>query len=160
MTRARTVVAALTLSAAGLVGIVTREGYTDDVIIPTKGDVPTLGFGTTTGVKLGDRTTPVRALQRAASDLDTIYEAAVKRCVKTALHQAEYDVYVSMAYNIGVNGFCGSTIVKRANEMNYVGACDAILMWKKAGGYDCSTPGNKVCSGLWKDRLKDHAKCK
>lgn len=156
---ARIIIAALSLSAAGLVGIAVRENYVGEAMIPTQGDVPTLGFGTTTGIRMGDRTTPVRALQRIASDLDTVYEAAVKRCVKVALHQAEYDVYVSMAYNIGASAFCSSTIVKRANEMNYVGACDAILMWKKAAGFDCSTPGNKRCAGLWTDRLRDHAKC-
>lgn len=155
----RLIVAALSLSFAGGVAILNRESYTDTAIIPTKGDVPTVGFGSTEGVKMGDTTTPVRALNRAASELDTKYEAAVKRCVTVPLHQAEYDVYVSMAYNIGAGAFCGSSIVKRANAWDYAGACDAILMWNKAGGYDCSTPGNKRCAGLWTDRLRDHARC-
>ena len=54
----RRTVAALTLSAAALVGIVLHEGYTDRAVIPVKGDVPTIGFGTTSGVKIGDTTTP------------------------------------------------------------------------------------------------------
>ncbi|WP_297832981.1 hypothetical protein [Thermomonas sp.] len=54
--------AALTLSAAALVGIVLHEGYTDRAVIPVKGDVPTIGFGTTTDVKIGDTTTPPKAL--------------------------------------------------------------------------------------------------
>ncbi len=41
----RRTVAALTLSAAALVGIVLHEGYTDRAVIPVKGDVPTIGFG-------------------------------------------------------------------------------------------------------------------
>jgi lysozyme len=159
----RIVVAALTLSFAGGVAILNREGYTDEAVIPTKGDVPTVGFGSTDGVRMGDKTTPVRALNRAASELDTRYEAAVKRCVKVPLHQAEYDVYVSMSYNIGAAAFCGSSIAARANRQDYRGACEAILMWNKAGGYDCSTlidgQPNKRCYGLWTDRLKDHARC-
>lgn len=154
----RIVVAALTLSFAGGVAIMQREDYRGEAYIPTKGDVPTIGFGSTEGVQLGDKTTPVRALVRAASELDTKYERAVKRCVTAPLHQAEYDVYVSMAYNIGTAGFCGSTIVKRANAGDYAGACDAILLWKKYRGIDCSRP-NKVCGGLWKDRQRDHARC-
>ena len=70
----RRTVAALTLSAAALVGIVLHEGYTDRAVIPVKGDVPTIGFGTTTGVKLGDRlakagyvATSLRTLRRIAS---------------------------------------------------------------------------------------------
>lgn len=163
MSYPRIAIAALSLSAAGLVGIALREGYTDEAVIPTKGDVATIGFGSTEGVKLGDKTTPPRALLRAATELDTKYERAVKRCVRVPLHQAEYDVYVSMAYNIGTAGFCGSSIAARANAKDYRGACEAILLWKKAGGYDCSTlingQPNKQCYGLWKDRLRDHAKC-
>lgn len=155
---ARIVIAALSLSAAGLVGIAVREGYTDAAIIPTKGDVPTMGFGTTEGVKMGDRTDPVKALQRALQDSQK-FEGAIKRCVKVPLHQAEYDLYTSFAYNIGSGAFCGSTLVKKLNQQDYIGACSQILQWKMAAGYDCSTPGNTRCAGLWTDRLKTHAKC-
>ena len=68
----RRTVAALTLSAAALVGIVLHEGYTDRAVIPVKGDVPTIGFGTTTGVKLGDTTTPPKALARGPGWLPLI----------------------------------------------------------------------------------------
>lgn len=156
---ARIAVAALSLSAAAFVGLVVSEGYTDIAVIPTKGDVPTVGFGTTTNVKMGDRTTPVRALQRAVSELDTVYEAAVKRCAPVPMHQAEYDVYVDMAYNIGPSAFCSSTMARKLREGDYTGACDQILVWKRAAGYDCSTPGNKRCWGLWDRRLGLHTKC-
>lgn len=155
---ARTIVAALTLSAAAFVGILTRESYTDQAIIPTKGDVPTVGFGTTGGVKMGDRTTPVKAVQRALTDASQ-YEGALKHCVTAPLHQAEYDVYVDLSYNIGSSAFCRSTIVKRLNAGEYRQACDAILMFKYAAGFDCSTPGNKRCAGLWTDRQRVHAQC-
>ena len=58
MNHARITIAALALSAAGLVGLVQYEGYTDRAVIPVPGDVPTIGFGTTEGVSMGDRTTP------------------------------------------------------------------------------------------------------
>lgn len=70
----RRTVAGLTLSAAALVGIVLQEGYTDRAVIPVKGDVPTIGFGTTTGVKLGDTTTPPKALARALTDVQQFEE--------------------------------------------------------------------------------------
>ena len=160
----RLAVSALALSASALIGLAINEGYTDRAIIPTKGDVPTLGFGTTTRpdgspVRMGDTTTPVDALQRKARDL-VKFEGAVKRCVRVPLHQAEYDVYVDMSYNIGTGGFCGSTIVKRLNGQDYAGACDAILMWNRVARQDCSVPGNKICWGLWERRLAAHSKCK
>lgn len=165
MSKVRIAVAALTLSAAAFVGILTREGYTDKVVIPTKGDVETIGFGTTGGVKMGDTTTPVKAAQRALTDVSK-YEGALKRCVKVPLHQAEYDAYVDLAYNIGPTNFCinkktgePSILAARLNAEDYVGACEAILLYKYAAGYDCSTPGNKRCSGVWKDRLRVHKKC-
>lgn len=156
--RVRTSVAALSLSAAAFVGILTREGYTDTAIIPTKGDVPTVGFGTTGGVRLGDRTTPVEAARRALADTQQ-FEGQLKRCVHVPLHQAEYDVYVDLSYNIGGGAFCSSTIVQKLNAGDYRGACDAILLWRYAAGYDCSTPGNRRCAGLWADRLRTHAQC-
>lgn len=157
-TNIRMAVGALALSAAAFVGLLTREGYTDGVVIPVPGDVPTIGFGTTDGVKPGDRTTPVKAAQRALLDAAK-YEGAIKSCVTAPLTQGEYDVYVSLAYNIGTAGFCGSTIVKRLNARDYRGACDGILMWKTFRGFDCSTPGNKVCAGIWTDRQRSHAAC-
>lgn len=156
-TRLRIPILALTLSAAGFVGILQREGYSDNAIIPTKGDVPTVGFGSTEGVQLGDRTTPVAAAVRALQDSQK-YEGAMKRCVRVPLHQAEYDLYSHMAYNIGPSAFCNSTMVRRLNEENYPGACAQILEWKKFRGIDCSQP-NRVCGGLWTDRLATHAKC-
>lgn len=159
----RATIGTLVLSAASLIGIAINEGYTDKAIIPTKGDVPTLGFGTTTRpdgspVRMGDTTNPVEALQRKARDLQR-FEGALKQCVNVPLYQHEYDAYVDMAYNIGSAAFCGSTMVRRLNAGDYQGACDAILMWKRVGQQDCSVPGNRVCWGLWQRRLATHKQC-
>lgn len=163
MRHPRAALATLAFSASALIGLALNESYTGRAIIPTKGDVPTLGFGTTTRpdgspVRMGDTTTPVDALQRKQRDL-TKFEGAIKQCVRVPLHQAEYDVYVNLAYNIGTAGFCGSTITKRLNAQDYAGACDAILMWKRVAAQDCSTPGNRVCAGLWQRRLAAHKTC-
>lgn len=126
----RILLAALTLSAAGLVGIVTDEGYTGTAVIPIPGDVPTIGFGTTGGVKMGDKTTPVAALARALTDINK-FEGAVKQCVHVPLHQYEYDVYINFSYNIGAAAFCSSTLVKKLNAQDYAGACAEISRWVK-----------------------------
>lgn len=136
-----------------------REGYSDGAIIPVPGDVPTIGFGTTEGVKMGDKITPPQAVARALQDASK-YEGAIKQCVKVPLHQREYDIYTSLAYNIGPNAFCKSSIVRALNQERYEDACDHILDWKMFNGFDCSTPGNKICYGLWKDRLKLNQECK
>lgn len=154
----RTIVAALSLSALGLIGVAINEGYTSNAIPdPAHGTaVPTIGFGQTQGVKMGDTTTPPEALKRLGESLTT-YEKTVQSCVDVPLYQHEYDVYVDLAYNIGSESFCRSTIVKKLNEWDYKGACDAILMWNRAGQHDCRTSSN--CKGLWIRRLEAHKKC-
>ena len=165
MSKARLAISGLALSAAAFVGILTREGYTDTAVIPTKGDVPTVGFGTTGGVRMGDRTTPVKAAQRALADVAK-FEGAIKQCVTMPLNQTEYDVYTDLAYNIGPANFCTNrktggpgAVPLRLNAGKYREACDAILLYKFAGGNDCSIPGNRICAGVWTDRLRLHAKC-
>lgn len=173
----RLAVSALTLSAAGLIGIAVNEGYRGGAYIPTRGDVPTIGFGSTRDVRMGDNTNPVEALKRLGHEVDETYESALRRCVDAPINQAEYDVYVDMAYNIGPAGFCRSTIVKRLNKRDYLGACDAILMWRikkleDGTRFDCSTlekrirkdgtleeVPNLICYGMWKRRLEAHEKC-
>ena len=129
----RTQLASLTLSAAALVGIALHEGYSDKAYTPVPGDVHTIGFGTTQGVKPGDSITPPKALQRALQDVQQ-FEGAIKRCVTAPLHQHEYDAYISLSYNIGQAAFCGSTLVRKLNAQDYAGACKEILRWDRFKG--------------------------
>jgi len=156
----RSLIAVLVLSAAGLVGITVDESYTSRAIPdPVKGTaVPTIGFGSTTGVHMGDTTTPPKALKRMLTDVQK-FEGALKRCVKVPLHQYEYDAYINLAYNIGGGAFCDSTLVKRLNAQDYPGACEAILNWRFVGDVDCSATGNKQCPGLWARRQRLHRQC-
>ncbi len=129
----RVVIGALSLSASALVGIALHEGYRGEAYIPVKGDVPTIGFGTTAGVKPGDRIEPVQALVRKLADVQR-FEGALKECVRVPMHQYEYDAFMSLAYNIGPGAFCGSTLVRRLNAGDYTGACNEILRWDRFRG--------------------------
>ena len=150
---------ALSLSAAALVGIVLHEGYSDRAIIPVPGDVPTIGFGTTSGVKLGDTITPPQALARALVDVQQ-FEGAIKTCVTVPLTQNEYDAYVSFAYNVGRRAFCQSTLVKKLNLGDFKGACDELLRWRFFQGKDCALPENRrLCGGLVKRREAEYRQC-
>jgi lysozyme len=131
--RRRSAIAGIVLSASALVGIIMHEGYSDTAITPVPGDVPTIGFGTTGGVKMGDRITPPRAVARALTDIQK-FEGAVKQCVKVPLAQNEYDAYISLSYNIGATAFCRSTLVKKLNALDYAGACLEVLKWDKFKG--------------------------
>jgi len=143
-------IAALALSAAAFVGLALHEGYRDTAYTPVPGDVATIGFGTTDGVKMGDKITPPQALARALTDVQK-FEGAIKRCVTAPLHQYEYDAYTSLAYNIGTGGFCASTLVRKLNAQDYEGACREILRWDKFKG--------APLPGLTKRRQAEHRQC-
>lgn len=129
----RVAIASLSLSAATFVGITLHEGYSEKAYTPVPGDVLTIGFGTTEGVKPGDKITAPQAVIRAFNDVGK-FEGAVKQCVKVPLHQYEYDAYISLSYNIGSGAFCKSTLVRKLNAGDYSGACSQILQWDKFKG--------------------------
>lgn len=129
----RLVVGALSLSAAGLVSIAGYEGYSDEAYIPVPGDVPTIGYGSTAGVQMGDTITPPKALERLVRDVG-VAESAIGRCVKVPLYQHEYDAFASLAYNIGSEAFCSSTLVRKLNAGDYSGACQELKRWVYVDG--------------------------
>ena len=138
MSKVRIAVAALSMSAAAFVGLVAHEGYRDKAYIPVPGDVPTLGHGSTTHadgrpVKLGDTTTPTKALARTMMDVDK-FEGGLRQCVRVPLYQHEYDSLVQFAYNIGPDALCKSTLMRKLNAGDYAGACNEMTKWVYAGG--------------------------
>lgn len=151
--------AAMTLSAAGLVGIAQQEGYTDKAVIPVQGDKQTIGFGTTDGVKAGDSITPPAALARALNDIGK-FEGALKKCVTVPLSQGEYDAFVSFSYNVGSGAFCGSKMVKKLNAGDYARACGELRRWTYYQGKNCALPENsRLCGGLAKRREAEYRQC-
>lgn len=129
----RLAVAALSLSAAGLVSIANLEGFSEDAYIPIPGDVPTIGFGSTEGVKMGDTITPQKALERLLRDVG-VAESAIGRCVKVPLSQSEYNALTAFAFNVGAEAFCSSTLVKKLNAGDYAGACQELRRWVYVDG--------------------------
>lgn len=57
----------------------------------------------------------------------------------------------SLAYNIGTAAYCKSTVDRRFDAGNWREACDAFLMWNRAGG--------KVVAGLTNRRRAERDLC-
>lgn len=146
----RLAVGVLSFSATGLIGIASYEGFSEKAYIPIKGDVPTIGFGSTEGVKMGDAITVPQALDRLRRDI-TVAESAISRCVRVPLSQGELDAYTSLAFNVGTDAFCRSTLVVKLNGGDYAGACEEIKRWVYAGG--------RRVPGLVARREKEYATC-
>lgn len=159
-------IAAIAFSAAGFVGLVQDESYTTTAVIPTKGDRPTVGFGSTfddrgNPVKMGDTITPPAAVKRSYAHIAKD-EVGLKQCVAADLYQGEYDVLVSFAYQYGVKTTCASSMVRHINAGNYVASCNAYRLYNMSQRRDCSRPENwgaGGCKGVWLRNQKRQADC-
>lgn len=143
-------VAYLALSAAGLLAITQYEGFSGTAYVPVPGDVPTIGFGSTEGVELGQTITVPQAIERLYRDVGHA-ETAIGRCVKVPLSQNEYDAFTSFAFNVGTTAFCSSTLVKKLNAADYEGACGELRRWVYVKG--------KKSQGLVNRREKEYRQC-
>ena len=155
----RMAVAMIAVAGSTLTGIALHEGFRDTAYVPVKGDVYTIGYGSTKGVKKGDRITPERALQRLLDEVDSEYAQGVRRCVKVPLTQYEFGAYVSLAYNIGVSAFCRKAapgkppnLIDLINAKRYAEACERIDAFVYG-------PGRKKLRGLIKRRAEERAIC-
>lgn len=164
----RLLVGLLTLSAAGFASWQVHEGFTEQAVIPTKGDVPTIGHGSTRyedgrRVALGDTITRPRAEELARNLLREDERLFAAGLPNVALHQAEYDLYIDFVGQYGIGNWNGSSMRRHLLAGEHRRACDALLKWRFAAGYDCSTrvngQPNKRCWGVWTRQQARHAKC-
>ena len=79
------------------------------------------------------------------------------------LFQAEYDLYLDFIGQYGIGNWRSSSMRRHLLVGRYVQACDSLLLWRRAGGYDCSTKingqPNRRCWGVWEQQLQRHARC-
>ncbi|WP_228147193.1 lysozyme [Acinetobacter sp. ANC 3832] len=137
------------ISKAGIDAICSYEGLEFKAYLDSA-NIWTIGYGTIkypngVRVKKGDTCTIEQAKAYMASDLKS-FEAAVNK-VKVPLNQNQYDALVSLTYNIGVNAFANSTLLKKLNAGDYKGAAAQFNVWNKVKG--------KIVQGLVNRRAKE-----
>ncbi|RLZ08775.1 lysozyme [Acinetobacter sp. 2JN-4] len=142
-----------------------KEGFTAKPIIPTKGDVPTIGHGTTVypngvRVRMSD---PAISREKGMYFLRYHMNKDADRFNKTILnvpiYQYEYDAFIDFTYQYGMGNWQKSSMLRNLKQGKYKQACDSLLKYKYAAGYDCSTPGNKRCAGVWTRQKERYKKC-
>lgn len=142
-----------------------KEGFTAKPIIPTKNDVPTIAFGTTvypdgTKVKMTDpAVTREQGMVFLRKHMDKEAQRFNKTVLNIPLYQHEYDAYTDFVYQFGIGNWSNSSMLGNLKQGKYKAACDSLLKYKYSGGFDCSTPGNKRCAGVWSRQLERHQKC-
>lgn len=161
--KTRIILSTLSLSAAGFVGILLNEGYSDTAMIPVRGDVPTIGFGSTvhadgTSVRMGQNITPVRAVMTAQAHINQAENRFRASMPDVPLHQAEYDLYIDWVYQYGMGAWNKSSMRSSLLAGNYAAACASLLRYKYAAGRDCSVRSNG-CYGVWTRQLERHKTC-
>lgn len=114
--------------------------------------VKTVCFGETAadGVDLNRSYTPAECRALLVKSLPK-YDNGIKACVHRPMPDSVHVAFISTAYNIGVRGFCNSTMAKRANAGDFRGACDALMHWDRAGG--------RVIKGLHNRRVAERSTC-
>lgn len=117
--------------------------------------VPTICFGHTKGVQLGDYMSDTQCTELLRSEV-LEYREGLHGYFSTAtkVHRLtpERDAaYVSLAYNVGVRGAGRSTATRRLNAGDIAGGCQALTWWNKAGG--------RVVRGLVRRRADEYRLC-
>lgn len=79
------------------------------------------------------------------------YNKAMKKHVKVELKPYEEVAYTSFVWNVGETNFKNSTLLKKLNSGDRVGACNELPRWNKAGGV--------VVKGLTNRRLHEQKVC-
>lgn len=92
--------------------------------------VPTIGWGHTKDVQLGDRCTPEQAETWLEEDYSEALDA-VLRNVKTNLTENQRQALTSWVFNLGEGRFKSSTLLKKLNLNDMEGASKEILKWNK-----------------------------
>jgi len=105
----------------------------------------TIGYGTTFypnggKVKQGDIITQIQA-EQYLSDIVERFSIQVRNVVKMSINENQLGALTSLAYNIGINAFNNSTLLKKVNiNPNDPSIGIEFSRWNKGGG--------KVLTGL------------
>lgn len=96
--------------------------------------IPTVCFGETEGVKVGDRYTPAECADMLAKKLPRYFNEISACITNVDIQPKTLAAFGSFSYNIGTAGFCHSGTLRKWNAGNEPGACKAMLGWVNSGG--------------------------
>lgn len=148
---ARVILAGSTAGAVALaIPLIARWEGAELRAYPDIVGVWTICYGETRGVKPGDTATLADCQARLAVAVGE-YEAGIRKCLPARLPDPTRAAFVSAAYNIGTGAFCRSSMSRRALAGDLRGACDALMLWNRAGG--------REVRGLTDRRAAERALC-
>lgn len=111
--------------------------------------VLTVCVGHTADVELGKLYSETECTDKFLVDLREA-EATVRRCTPT-MPPGTVPALTSFVFNVGSGNYCRSTLARKANAGDHVGACKQLYRWVYAGG--------RVLPGLERRREAEAASC-
>lgn len=140
----------MNINEAGLDLIKSFEGYKLTGYLCPSG-IPTIGYGhtgTTDGksVYVGMKITQAKANKLLKDDLEK-FEKTVSKYVTVPITSDMFSALVSFTYNVGAGNLQKSTLLKKLNAYDYIGAANQFDVWNKANGV--------VLAGLTKRRAAE-----
>lgn len=118
------------VSQNGLQFLKSLEGFSSQAYWDIKGW--SIGYGHFMGAnKLENNISLERGLELLKNDLNWVEKAIANR-VKVTLNQNQHDALVSFIYNVGEKNFAGSTLLKKINSGDFVGASNQFAAWNKS----------------------------
>jgi lysozyme len=146
---------------AAATGVVSAEGWKTkaqpDPVVGEK--LPTACAGVTEGVIAHHQYTEDECVQMTAQAM-LKHATPILPCLPNDAKPSDapfLGTMINTSYNVGVSKFLKSTMCVRMKAHDYAGACDAILLYRFAGGHDCRT--DRVCRGVWTRRQEQRAEC-
>ena len=112
--------------------------------------VPTICYGETLGVKLGDTETVESCNAMLKPRLESFLKE-MRACTTVTLPPKTEAAFLSFTYNVGSGTYCKNIARKRLNVGKLVEACEALSLYKYAGG--------KVFNGLIRRRAEEREMC-
>lgn len=99
----------------------------------------TIGYGSTryeNGKRVTQHDAPINEERAIAIMQATLvnYERDVLRYVKVSVNQNQFDALVDFAYNVGSKNLLNSTLLKKLNAMDWLGASKEFGKWIYADG--------------------------
>lgn len=127
--------AVMHISDAGLSLIKSFEGlrleaYPDPA---TGGDPWTIGYGHTGDVEQGQVITEAEADELLRQDVAQ-FEICVNGALQVPVTQSQFDALVSFAFNVGCRNLRNSTLLRKLNASDDVGAAAEFARWNRAAG--------------------------
>lgn len=106
------------------------ERYRPTAYLPTRNDVWTCGWGHTKGVTTTTTCDYATAQAWLNQDVGNAV-SAVNQHVTAPLTQNQFDALVSLTFNIGATAFEESTLLRKLNDRDYIGASNEFSKWVK-----------------------------